>query len=264
MLIPIPARGKGLQALITGTIANLNLKTWLMSNLGWDGTTPYAIDVIVDAAAIIYASTTANYALTISGFPAGTVLNLINNGVIIGAGGAGGKGGKLESGSDYEGTTYYVRYAGSPGSPGGDAISAASPVNITNFSKIYGGGGGGGGSSAATKSGNGGGGGGGMAVGAGGSRGDVVSASYGNNGNPGTTYAGGSGGYYSWTGIYAGSISGGAGGAPGSAGATGGQYRDGQTGVTTYGGAGGAAGKYAVGNSNITWITAGDRRGGVS
>jgi len=71
---------------------------------------------------------------------------------------------------------------------------------------------------------------------------------YGNNGNPGTETAGGSGGLVDST-----YNKGGNGGGPGTAGTAG---------IGPY--AGGAAGKYVVGNSYITWIATGDRRGGVS
>lgn len=242
MLMPIIARGKGLQALITGTIANLNLKTWLMSNLGWDGTTPYQIDVIIDASAIIYGSTTGNYALTISGFPAGTLLRLTNNGRILGAGGAGGAGAYF---TQYDGNS--IPHNGSPGSPGGHALYVTSPVSITNNYRIWGGGGGGGGGCCNSMMYTGGCGGGGAgypggAPGCTGSRG----------GQYGTETAGGAG--YSAAVEY-----GGSGGGPGAAGSAGGSAC-----TETDGGAGGAAGYYAVGNSNITWLSAGDRRGGVA
>lgn len=240
MLMPIIARGKGLNALITGTIANLNLKTWLMSSLGWDGTTPYPIDVTIDASAIIYGSTTANYALTISGFPAGTVLRLTNNGRILGAGGKGGNGGYNY---DYNETTYCV--AGTPGGAGGNALSVAYAVSITNNYRIWGGGGGGGGGGTPS-TGPGGSCGGGGAGYPGGQPG--CTGTYG--GGAGTETAGGAGGTYSYDG--------GAGGGPGLAGSSG------QSAPCAGPGAGGAAGKYAVGNSHITWLATGDRRGGVS
>lgn len=245
MLMPIIARGKGLNALITGTIANLNLKTWLMSNLGWDGTTPTPIEVVIDASAIVHGSNTLNYALTISGFPAGTILTLINNGRILGAGGGGGSGAWSDPGDGETAPTYY---GATPGMAGGHALNVGSPVTIINNYRIWGGGGGGGGGGMTLSSWPGGGGGGGAGV-----PGGAGGASLRKTGTAGTETTGGAGGSLT-------NSAGGAGGGPGLPGAAGATPAN----AAKAGGAGGAAGKYAVGNSYITWLATGDRRGGVS
>ena len=81
----------------------------------------------------LYATSTVNAALTISGFTAGDTINIINNGYIMGMGG--------------DGASFNAN-----GGVGGPAISLGFKVNITNNRYIAGGGGGGGGFQATSTS----------------------------------------------------------------------------------------------------------------
>jgi hypothetical protein len=185
------------------------------------------VNLTIASGVYLGSNDTSTYALTITGFTTGDAINLINNGIIIGAGGNGGNG---------------TGGAGNAGSPGGNAILLQFPTNITNNGTIAGGGGGGGAGDGGRTYGsclgggsdfNGGGGGGGAGYipGNGGS-GDP-------SGNGGSRTAGGA------------ASGGGAGGGPGLAGATSGPGR-----------AGGAAGKYITGLSFANFIVNGTRLGG--
>ena len=211
---------------------------------GWDGVTPITANITIESTAKLSASSAAVYAVDTGAFPLGSVINITNNGLIAGHGGKGGN-------SD--------RPNGLPGTAGGPAFLASSPINLTNNSIIGGGGGGGGSggqgttaSSPGTMNTDGGSGGGGQANGVAGAPlngykgGDATllaagagGAAYGNGG------AGGNGGNY---------------GVAGGAGANG--YKI-ETGTTTTGGAGGAAGVAVTGNANITWITTGTVLGAI-
>ena len=85
---------------------------------------------------VVSSNSTAYSSLTVTGFPAGSQIKLVNYGVIKGAGGAGGIG------ADYGGTA-------TAGSAGGTAVAVAALSNgnivIENRGSIFGGGGGGGG-----------------------------------------------------------------------------------------------------------------------
>ena len=81
---------------------------------------------------VISSTSTATPSLTVSGFPSGSQIKLVNYGVVKGAGGVGG------TGADYGGTA-------TAGGAGGTAVSISVPVTIENQGSIYGGGGGGGG-----------------------------------------------------------------------------------------------------------------------
>ena len=85
---------------------------------------------------VVSSNSTAYSSLTVTGFPAGSQIKLVNYGVIKGAGGSGGVG------ADYGGTA-------TAGSTGGTAVAVAALSNgnivIENRGSIYGGGGGGGG-----------------------------------------------------------------------------------------------------------------------
>lgn len=180
------------------------------------------VNLTINGGIYVGSTSTGSYALTITGFASGDTINLINNGVVIGAGGNGGDG----NGG-----------AGNPGNPGGNALLLQFPVNITNNGTLAGGGGGGGASDGGTTygsclgggssyNGTGGGGGAGYNPGAGGA----------NGGSAGTRTTGGSGG--------------GAGGGPGQDGYASGNGR-----------AGGAAGKYITGQAYANYIVTGTRLG---
>lgn len=230
---------------ISGTVTNYNLRTAALA-AGWDGATPLRATVTVTSTGIVGSSSTSGYAFdTGVGFPAGTELNLVNQGYIVGAGGAGGWG---------EGASLSTN-----GAAGGPALRAQAAICITNGGTIGGGGGGGDTGPAASggsgtgedpswfSPGPGGGGGAGFIAGAGGS-GGVYAATVAPAGSTGTLTAGGAGGP---------SIGFGAGGYGGALGSAGQEIAN----TARYPGAGGAA---VVGNANITWVSVGTRLGSLT
>jgi len=200
-------------------------------------------ELIINSAVIIGSTSTTNAALTIGNFPSGSIITIINNGQIIGAGGDGGAGGT-------SGTPI-----GSVGNNGGDAITTTLDLTIdnTNGDVFSGGGGGGGGGhsyggtgtcgDAGEADGGGGGGGAGDTGGSGGSGGNV--------GLAGTT-VGGTGG--ALTNVANGAT--GAGGDGGEYGITGNSGTSSGSAIcpTNAGGSGGSAGNAVSLNGNsITW-----------
>lgn len=190
-------------------------------------------------------------ALDLSGFASGSTINLVNNGIIMGAGGRGGKGGAGAA----NGSADYA-WGGELGEAGGNAINGPGTgvtFNITNAAgRILGGGGGGGGGGGSVNNGanlfNGGGGGGGAGGGRGGRGGQLVfqenttgtQAAAGGNGTLASSGGVGSGG----AGTQTGSASGGAGGAGGDWGDPGAAGGSPTTfGIDASGGVAGAAGK---------------------
>ena len=103
------------------------------------------ITVTINGGIYLYATSTGNYGLTLTGGTAGDTLTIVNNGFIMGMGGIGGN-------------TAVGGGVGGVGAPGGPALNIGTgigaTINNTNGSAYIGGGGGGGGG------GNGGGGGG--------------------------------------------------------------------------------------------------------
>lgn len=151
------------------------------------------VNFTVPAGVVVRATSSATPALDLSGFTAGSTINLINGGYILGYGGDGGQG--AEGGQS--GSTLTDWSNGGDGAPGGPAILGVGTgvtLNIANGGFIWGGGGGGGGGGAkfgsSSNAGNGGGGGGGAGGGRGG-RGGLSGAIVGHNGVRGTS--GGSG-----------------------------------------------------------------------
>jgi hypothetical protein len=239
---------------------NLNLWSYLVANGFATAGTPGFWVVTIDSRAVFGSSSAATPAFDTGVFPAGSTLQIINNGRIEGAGGAGGIGATVTS-------TCAVTSASSPGGGGGPALQARLALTMTNNGGVWGGGGGGGGGMAKVYTGRqaaigGGGGGGGAgvvggAIGAGG-----TGTASGANGGVGTATAGGAGGAGgNFPGLAFGGT-GGNGGGPGLAGnaATGG------TGActTTVNSGGGATGSATIGNSFITWSVVGDRRGALN
>ena len=86
--------------------------------------------LVVDTQVSIGSTTTADPAMIVGDFISGDIVEIVNNGVIEGAGGAGGDG----TGS----------FTSNPGLPGGNALSVTYASFITNNGYIWGGGGGGG------------------------------------------------------------------------------------------------------------------------
>ncbi|OOG37307.1 hypothetical protein B0B52_18370 [Polaromonas sp. A23] len=216
--------------------------------------------VTINTGVTVSATSTAQAAFSTGALPAGSTIQIINKGSIIGAGGNGGAGGS-------------ARANGNPGSQGGTALELTVNVSLDNTSgNVYGGGGGGGGGAGSytyypqfdTAGGGGAGGGAGSAGGAGGVGG--VAGGGGPQGGPGGNGAaggtdGGSGnsgfnlnpiyGHSGWGG------GGGAGGAYGASGAVGGgafTYDGSSYSMTATGGTPGAAGNAIKLNaSTVTW-----------
>ncbi len=137
-------------------LINYNIRNALMEATGWDGQVPIAVDVTIAPGIWVGSDSTSKPAITTGKFPAGSVVRLINNGTILGAGGAGGNNPATGNGT--------------VGSPGGPAVDLQYPLTIVNNGDIWGGGGGGaGGTTLLGARGGGGGGGAGMPGGIGGS-----------------------------------------------------------------------------------------------
>lgn len=239
---------------LASTTTNYNVYSAAQA-AGWDGMRPLLATITVPSGGVVGATSTGSYALsTGSGFPSGSVIALVNNGTIVGAGGAGGNWGTV-------------------GSAGGSALLVQFPLTVTNNGTIAGGGGGGGGSNRATvvnvlAGGAGGGGGMGYGTSPGGAADPAFAgAQYpqggaGYNGNIVTPGLGGTGvtsgtypNQYSAP-PYASSAAGGTGGMLGQPGvaAIPGWIADG---TVVPGVAGGAAGYAVVGKANVTWSTTG-------
>ena len=159
---------------------------------------PVTLTLRIAQGVVISSTTPGTPALSLDGFAATSIINIINNGYIQGCGGDGGNGG---GSGGFSGNDPYGE-KGRDGFDGGDAIlgpSSACDVNITNGNGFMWGGGGGGGGGGGTSSTNahnlaaGGGGGGGAGGGRGGQgmhfQSDVTSgtAANGTNGVTGTT-----------------------------------------------------------------------------
>lgn len=220
------------------------------------------ITFIINAGVVLGSTSTATPALTTGSWPSGTRLILVNRGRIQGMGGNGGNGGTDSITPNCPRTN---------GTPGGPALEATFPISVDNsLGQIWSGGGGGGGGvegdSCCSGGGGGGGGGAGSSAGTGGT---TTTCGFtfqpGVAGNPGTSLAGGSGGNGGTFGGCTGSGGrGGDGGGPGLAGANA-SAESGcalSSGVAV--GLGAAAGNYINGNSFVTWLANGDRRGGVA
>lgn len=249
------------------------------------------ITLTINSGVTVGSTSTGTPALdTGTGWSSGDTITIVNNGAVRGRGGNGGIGascGVNSSGS------YVSSSSATAGGTGGTAFKAQFATTITNNGTFAGGGGGGGGGRSGNyyqndpkfgisfnaRAGGGGGGGAGVNGGSGGS-GGTASAYYRLLGGTVTadtsTAASGSGGSATTGGSGAngiandsldtawGELAGGAGGAAGS---------NGSSGVTQpmvyftqreSAGSGGTRGKYAEGNSNITWSVTGTRQGAVS
>lgn len=234
---------------ISSNQVNLNLFTYV----GSPGTANDYV-VTINSGVYVYSNSTGTPAMTISGFPAGSKVTIINNGHIVGMGGAGGNGGGTHGYGGAPGDTYN----GQPGGAGGHAISTTMPLTIDNTSgNVWGGGGGGGGgasyySEAAKFAAGGGGGGGASGLTNSGFGAGASYPSFWNVSQPGTAGSiSGAGTGGAGTSAYEGTLGtvGGNGGSWGVAGSSGGAS-------SAYGvGSGGAAGKAINTNGNaITWL----------
>lgn len=206
---------------ITSTTLNYNVSTAAIAD-GWDGTSPILITLTIAAAGRLSSSNTTLPALDIPTLPAGSIVNVVIDGLIAGRGGNGGAGGSAGGGD------------GGPGGAGGPAIRARYPFRLTGSGTYAGGGGGGGGGSGVRVAGqngqvN-------AAGGMGGGGGEEPFTSGGSAGQPGQT-------------VYGGGVDVATGGAGGAGGAAGMPGSNGLTGTGTGGpatngavGVGGAAG----------------------
>ena len=225
-------RGKSARFIYNVTFNSYYVDTNLFSYVvaaGWNQLVPVTINCTIGPSGVMYASGTNRYALMVYTYswPPGSVLNLTNNGLILGRGGAGGAG-----------YGYYIAYGTSPhGETGGPAMYFNIVTNMVNNGIIGGGGGGGGGGYDGDSSFAGGGGGGGGAGVLGGMGGPTIST---------YTYESTTGGdnpTYSMVSIDTGNRGGGNGGSGG-------------------GGAGGSGGSYA-GYGNNRWGYGGGNGGGL-
>lgn len=187
------------------------------------------ITFVVNSGVSLYSTSTATAALAITGFTAGDIITINNNGTIYGAGGAGGRNNSC--GYDQEaGNTDGAGYGGDvPDNPcgqngpavGGSSGSAGGPaidinlsnilINIYNYGTVTGGGGGGGGGGG-NNVGGGSGGNGGVGISKGVSFGGAAVVLYNQSG---AVFAGGGGGGAGWGNRSAGATEGGTPGNPG-------------------------------------------------
>jgi hypothetical protein len=111
---------------ITSNYGGFDLGTVLTNSYGWNGVMPVLVTVTVNSGITVYGISSGTTAFSIGSFPAGSLINVYNNGIIAGAGG-------------------YAGSSGGAGGPGGAGLSISTRTNIYNNGAIIGGGGGGGG-----------------------------------------------------------------------------------------------------------------------
>src|SRR5262249_5069327 len=126
---------------ISSSTNNLNLWNYLVSNGLSNGGAAGTWYVTIASGVVIGSTSTSTPALDTGSFPAGSTLNLVNNGVITGRGGPGGTGGSV--------TSITTCSSGLAGGVGGPALQLRIATVVTNNGSIWGGGGGGGGGSPA-------------------------------------------------------------------------------------------------------------------
>lgn len=146
---------------LTGTIFDLNLKTYHDNLYGGPAPAGTTVEFIVSNGCIVSASSTSLYALTNpTGWASGCVVKLTINagGIVAGRGGNGGRGGRAYIRFPDPDPGNYVNYIGGylpnpntvvNGKPGGNAIRVLSSLIISNAGIISVGGGGGGASGGA-------------------------------------------------------------------------------------------------------------------
>ena len=234
---PGPPTQPGTQVDITTSSNNLNLWNYLVSKgLATPGT-PGTWRVTIASNVIIGSASTANPAFDTGVFPAGSIVTITNYGAIAGAG---GKGGVSMICEPWEGGACTSPI---PAAPGGPALRAQSPILLANHGRLWGGGGGGGHQP--------GGGGAGVVPGAAGDGSGWITAATMTEGGvfPPDPESGSPGGP--------------SGGGPGQPGQTVCASWD-ESGFCQSYNHGGAAGPAAIGNSFVSWVSLGDRRGPVN
>jgi hypothetical protein len=126
--------GKGLiriQNFIFNKIISSNTQNYNLRNdavaAGWNGISPLVATITVNSGVYVWSDDTAIAGFDTGSMPAGSSMNMTNNGFII------GKGGNAS-----------INYLTPNGQDGGPAMNISCPVSITNNSFIAGGGGAGG------------------------------------------------------------------------------------------------------------------------
>lgn len=113
---------------IATNVQNYNLNSDAIAN-GWDGVTAITANVLVNSNVYVWSDSTATAAFVVGTLPAGSVVNITNNGFIMGRGGDGGN-------------VTAANQSTIAGQSGGPAININYNITITNNSYIAGGGGG--------------------------------------------------------------------------------------------------------------------------
>jgi hypothetical protein len=119
------------KATISSNVTNYSLTTQL-TTAGWDTKKPVLAQITVNSGVEITSSASTTVAFLIGVLPVGSIVTLINNGIIVGLGGAGGRFATLVNGLFGKGAN------------GGTAIQTSAPLVLINNNIISGGGGGGG------------------------------------------------------------------------------------------------------------------------
>jgi hypothetical protein len=113
---------------ISANLQNFNLSSSALA-AGWNGVTSLTATITINNGVYVWSDTTSVAAFTVTSLPAGSTVNIVNYGFIIGKGGKGGN-------------TTYNNVTTAP-TAGGPAMSLGYNINLTNNSYIAGGGGGG-------------------------------------------------------------------------------------------------------------------------
>jgi hypothetical protein len=206
------------------------------------------ITVTINSGVYLYATSTGNYALAISGGTTGDTLTIVNNGFILGRGGNGGA------------VSSNVGASGGPALNLGFGMSACTINNTNGSAYIAGGGGGGGGGFSTNVGGGAGGGGGGAGAGTGGTGGSGSGGAGGGVGASGSNGGGNSGGGGGR--ILPGSGGGGGGGGGGAGGGGGTSTTNNSTGKSAGTASGGAGGSSNAGGGNAANFANGAGGGG--
>jgi len=112
-------------ATIASNTNNYNVNT-AATSAGWNGVTPLLANITVNSGVTVSATVTTTAAMTVGVMPAGSIVNITNNGVITGLSGTRGT------------------FRNANGKPGGVGILSSALLNLTNNNVICGGGGSGG------------------------------------------------------------------------------------------------------------------------
>ena len=119
---------------ISSSQNNVNLHDLVVAG-GWDGGSVVSVLCTIDSGVLIGSTSASIPAFDVGVFPAGSIIEIVNNGEIIGAGGKGGDGG-----FDCVAWFYCI---GEEGEKGGIAVKSNINTIIDNQGTIAGGGGGG-------------------------------------------------------------------------------------------------------------------------